>query len=181
MTDKRKKIGPYQRTLLDRLEFVGPVDWSELNQNERRGAWRLQEHGLVEIVQGSTGDRVELATYEPCPVCGQQQKQERQTPTTQPLVPPAVSNSDTVPELVVDKKLILNTVRKLIGDGVEIPANDVYRAVLVQFSPSCKINDTGAAVLNDSENQCVSTIGKVLKAMHEKGFIVISDGMVTIA
>lgn len=70
----RKRIGERQRALLDMLEQVGSIKWGDLESNERRGVSALERNGLVKFVYTSTPSanlvHVELATHEPCPVCG---------------------------------------------------------------------------------------------------------------
>ena len=58
----RKRIGAKQRELLLRLEFIGPVKYSDLDRDGRRGAGRLEALGLVRIVRSQPGpwDYVEL-------------------------------------------------------------------------------------------------------------------------
>lgn len=52
----RKRIGAKQREMLLKLEFLGPIQWADLDQPGRRGATSLNMQGLVRIVRAKGSD-----------------------------------------------------------------------------------------------------------------------------
>lgn len=86
----------------------------------------------------------------------------------------AMLNPSTAPKLGNDQRLVFKAVYDLVGElsseGAEIDVQEVYDAVLIQLPPP----------LEGKRDRRAEVIQRALRALHERGFITINDGSVSL-